>query len=202
MEKNTTFNEKEQTPNKIKSIMSDGGIFSYFFKRFSFAVIGLVALVSGSLSYYITKSAVGSIPPITIELAGCVDKSLSEIIAGLSYDINTRFPENFTPIRRLQYVNYRAQITAGIAVRTRSCYSQAIDNGYGFDANGLIGSDLDELEDSIDLFYAGIVSSVVPNVVDVSKAYILKVNSEYRRAQLTAERISIRLGKIVSNWYL
>jgi hypothetical protein len=140
-------------------------------------------------------------PPVSITLAGCMDNQASLAVSRMSYDVRIQFAGNRDKMKDFAWTRLRALQTAANVEEMRKCYLEAQSYGHGFDGDGLIGDDLSRIEQAVTAVYSHIGATLVPGKesTDVDRA---AAQETFRLANTASTRMSIRLGQIVSDWYL
>jgi hypothetical protein len=138
--------------------------------------------------------------PVSITLAGCMDSEGAKAVTRMGYDIQVKRSEDDW-MKSFAWTRWRALQTAANAEEMRKCYLEAQAYGHGFDNDGLIGEDMRQIEDGVKIVYADIGASLAPGATrsDEDKK---KAKAAYLSAEAAVNRISIRLGQIVTKWYL
>jgi hypothetical protein len=139
--------------------------------------------------------------PVSITLAGCMDSQASLAVSRMSYDVRIQFAGNRDKMKDFAWTRWRALQAAANVEEMRKCYLEAQSYSHGFDDNGLIGEDLSRIEDGVKTVYSHIGASLVPGN-DATDGERAAAQETFRLSEAAASRMSIRLGKIVSAWYL
>ncbi|MBY3433359.1 hypothetical protein HFN89_04180 [Rhizobium laguerreae] len=165
-----------------------------------FAGSAVIACAATVISMTVWESATAE-PPVSVALAGCMDSQGALAVAGMAYDVRIRSAGIGDEMKDVAWTRWRALQAAANIEEMRKCYLEAQSYSHGFDAEGLIGDDLRRIEDGVKTVYAHIGASLVPgnDATDVERS---AAQESFRQAEAAAGRMSIRLGKIVSAWYL
>jgi hypothetical protein len=139
--------------------------------------------------------------PVSITLAGCMDNQASLAVSMMSYDVRIQFAGNRDKMKDFAWTRWRALQAAANVEEMRKCYLEAQSYSHGFDDEGLLGEDLSRIEDGVKTVYSHIGASLVPGN-DATDSERAAAQEAFRLAEAAANRMSIRLGKIVSSWYL
>lgn len=140
-------------------------------------------------------------PPVSVTLAGCMDNQASLAVSMMSHDVRTQFAGNRDKMKDFAWTRWRALQAAANVEEMRKCYLEAQSYSHSFDDDGLIGEDLSRIEDGVKAVYTHIGATLVPGD-DATDGERAAAQETFRLAEAAATRVSIRLGKIVSSWYL
>jgi hypothetical protein len=140
-------------------------------------------------------------PPVSIALAGCMDSEGAMAVTQMGYDIHVDLPGDAEAVKAFAWVRWRALQAAANVEEMRKCYLEAQSYSHGFDEDGLIGDDMRHIEDGVKTVYSDIGASIVPGAKS-TRDERLKAKAAYVAAEAAGKRISIRLGAIVTTWYL
>ncbi|MCV9963555.1 hypothetical protein OIU34_16755 [Pararhizobium sp. BT-229] len=138
--------------------------------------------------------------PVSITLAGCMDSEGAKAVTRMGYDIHVQHSGD-DRMKNFAWTRWRALQAAANAEEMRKCYLEAQAYGHGFDDDGLIGEDMRRIEDGVKIVYSDIGASLVPGAAGTEEDR-KKAKAAYLSAEAAVNRISIRLGHIVTKWYL
>lgn len=161
------------------------------------AVIAAVVTYSAGLAW----NRMTAPPPVSIALAGCMDSEGAMAVSRIGYDIHVDLPGDDDAMKTFAWVRWRALQAAANVEEMRKCYLEAQSYSHGFDEDGLIGDDMRHIEDGVKTVYSDIGASLVPGAQS-SENDRAKAKAAYVAAEAAGKRISIRLGTIVTKWYL
>ena len=163
------------------------------------AVVFLVTAVSFAAGMHLRSSVSG--PPISISLAGCIDSNGAATLDNMAHDARAGFADPADRARNFVWTRWRALQAATTAEEMRRCYLEAQSISSGFDPRGLIGEDMRRIEDGVKIVYSSIGATLVPGGEPETEEHRKRVLATYTEASAAGERISVRLGDIVSRWY-
>jgi hypothetical protein len=155
----------------------------------------LVSLGAAAYAGYVLRAPA----PISISLAGCMDRNAARSVGMMAYDAHARFTGEVDGVNNFLWTRHRALQAATYAEEMRRCYLEAQLMSQDFDHGGRIAADMDRIDTSIRSIYTGIGASLLPGAKADGSREAAEAN--FRSAEDAATRISTRLGQLVGDMY-
>jgi len=158
------------------------------------AAIGYGLAVGGN---YLWQRATAP-APVSLSLAGCMDRNAADSAAAMSEDAGLDLSE-FPADRAYSYLRFRALQVSASAAEMRRCYLDAQGLSSAFDADGLIGADMDVIEEAVSDVYSLMGARVATAPFGAGGVMAVPVGPPTADARDAANRISIRLSALAED---